>query len=156
MTNEKHGVLQFIGVACLIFCVLFLIFSFPFFWKQFQVLRSWPVAQAQVLRSEVVTQAAPDHGQFYTVELQLRYTVDGKPITAELISFQSKNYQETETRSAEFPVGSLREARYDPHDPAQARIGAGWNARFFAVPLLLLGMGAVFVIIAVALFLAAR
>jgi len=156
MTDEKRGVLQFIGVACLIFCVLFFVFSLPFFWKQLWVLGSWPITQAKVLRSDVVTQGAPDHGQFYTAELHLSYTVDGKPITAELIGYQSKNYQDTERRASEFPVGSLHEVRYDPHDPSQARIGAGWNERFFAVPLLLFGMGAVFAIIALVLFFTAR
>jgi hypothetical protein len=156
MTGDKSGVLQFIGVACLIFCVLFVVFSLPFFWKQVRVLRSWPITQAQVLRSEVVMQGAPDHGQFYTAELHLSYTVDGMPITAELIGYQSKNYQDTERHAGEFPVGSLHEIRYDPHDPSQSRIGAGWNSRFFAVPLLLLGMGAVFAIIGGMLFLATR
>ncbi len=154
--QEKRGVLQFISVACFIFCILFLVFSLPFFWKQVQVLRSWPVVQAEVLHSEVVTQATADHGQLYTAQVQLRYAVNGKPVTADLASFQSTNYEETRRRAGEFPAGSFQPVRYDPRDPAQARIGAGWNVRFFAVPLLLSGMGAIFAAFAAVLFLAAK
>lgn len=156
MSSDQRGGLQFFGVACLVLCLLFIIFSLPFFWTQIRVLRTWPTTQAQVLRSEVVTQPAPAHEQLYAAQLQLLYTVEGKPITVELTSFQSKNYEETQRRAAEFTVGSRHPLRYDPRDPNQARIGAGWNARFFAAPLLLLAMGAAFAMIALGLFMAGR
>jgi hypothetical protein len=156
MSSDKRGGLQFFGVACLILCSLFVIFSLPFFWTQIRVLRTWPATQAQVLRSDVVTQPAPAHEQLYAAQLQLLYTVEGKPIIVDLTSFQSKNYEETQRRAAEFTVGSRHPLLYDPHDPTQARVGAGWNTRFFAVPLLLLAMGAAFAIIAAVFFLAAR
>ena len=82
-----------LGVANLILCTLCVILSAPFIWQQYQVLRTWPETEAQVIRSEVVTQPAPPHQQLYAASLQILYTVDGRPITAELISFQSQNYQ---------------------------------------------------------------
>ena len=88
--------------------------------------------------------------------LKIAYTVNGKAITADLTSFQSSNYAETQRRATEFPVGSLREIRYDPNNPEQARIGAGWNRRFFAVPLITLGCGLLFGLLAVGFFIAAR
>ncbi len=133
-----------LGVANLILCTLCVILSLPFFWQQYRVLQTWPETEAQVIRSEVVTQPAPPHQQLYAASLQVLYTVDGRPITAELTSFQSQNYQQTADRAAQFRVGSRHLIRYDPHDPTQARIGAGWNLRFFIVPLVMLGMGAVF------------
>ncbi len=156
MGSERRGVLQFIAVACLIVCGLFLIFSAPFFWGQLQVLRAWPVRQAQVIRSEVVVQPAPKHEQLYSAKLDVVYVVDGRPVTAELTSFQSSNYEETARRVAQFPVGSRHAIRYDPGNPSQARIGAGWNRRFFAVPLITLGIGLGFAVIAAGLFIAAR
>ncbi len=156
MTSPKRGILEFIGVAFLIVAVLFVIFSVPFFWGQIQVLRSWPVRQAQVLRSVVVTQPAPKHEQLYAANLLIVYVVDGQPVTAELTSFQSSNYEETVRRAAEFPVGSRHAVRYDPRNPTQARIGAGWNRRFFAVPLITLGCGLAFGAIAAGFFLAGR
>ena len=156
MTSEKHGLLVFLGVANLILCTLFAILSVPFFWRQYQVLQTWPETEAQVIRCEVVTQPAPPHEQLYAAELQVLYTVDGRPITAELISFQSQNYQQTADRAAQFRVGSRHPIRYDPHAPTQARIGAGWNLRFFLVPLVMLGMGAIFGGIAAVFLIAAK
>ncbi len=133
-----------------------MVLSLPFFWGQIQVLRSWPVRQAQVLRSQVVTQPAAKHDQLYAATIQIVYVANGQPVTAELTSFQSSNYEETVRRAAEFPVGSRQAIRYDPHNPAQARIGAGWNRRFFAVPLITLGCGLVFVAVAAGFFVAGK
>jgi hypothetical protein len=156
LSSEKHGLLVFLGVANLIFCVLCVILSAPFFWRQYQVLQTWPETEAQIIRSEVVTQPAPPHEQLYAANLQVLYTVDARPIIAELISFQSQNYQQTADRAAQFPVGSRHLIRYDPHVPTQARIGAGWNVRFFLVPLVMLGMGAIFGAIAAVFLIAAK
>jgi hypothetical protein len=152
---HSSGVLQFLGVACLIVCVLFVIVSLPFFLGQIRVVRSWPVRQAQILRSEVVTLPAAKHDQLYAAQLQIAYVVDGQPITVQLTSFQSSNYEDTVRRAAEYPVGSRRAIRYNPQNPSEARIGAGWNRRFFAVPLITLGCGLIFAAIAAALFLTA-
>lgn len=155
LSSEKRGILQLIGIATLILCALFVLFGVPFFWAQVRVLRSWPIAQAQVLRSEVAAQPAPGHEQLYAAKLQLLYTVEAKPTVVELTTVESKSYLEAEARAAQFPVGSRHAILYDPHDPAQARIGAGWNHRFFAVPLVLFGVGGVFGMIAVGCFVGA-
>jgi len=156
VTSDRRGTLQFLGVACLVPAALFLIFSLPFFWGQIQVLRSWPVRQAQVLSSQVVVEPTSKHDQLYSAKLVIAYVVEGKPVTSNLTSFQSSNYDETSRRAAEFPVGSRHAIRYDPQNPTQARIGAGWNRRFFAVPLITAGTGLAFAVLAAALFLAGR
>lgn len=156
MASERRGVLQFLGVACLIVGGLFLIFSLPFFWGQIQVLRSWPVRQAQVLSSRVIVEPTLKHDQLYSAKLEIVYAVEGRPVTSELISFQSSNYEETARRAAEFPVGSRHAIRYDPNHPTQARIGAGWNRQFFAVPLITAGVGLCFVAVGVGFFVAGR
>jgi len=153
--NQSRGTLQLIGVACLIVFALFVILSIPLFWGQIRILRSWPVRQAQVIQSEVV--ATPSgHQQFYAAQLQIVYVVDGKPVIASLTSFQSSNYEATAQRVAEFAVGSRHAIRYDPAHPEQARMGAGWNRRFFAVPLITVGCGLIFGLLAAALFVVAR
>jgi len=156
VASERRGTLQFLGVACLIVGGLFLILSLPFFWGQLRVLRDWPVRQAQVIRSEVTVQPTSKHEQLYAATLEIIYVVNGKPVTADLTSFQSSNYEGTARRAAEFPVGSRHAIRYDPNNPTQARIGAGWNRRFFAVPLIALGCGLCFAVLAGSFFLAAR
>jgi hypothetical protein len=154
VVHERRGTLQAIGVANLILCVIMLIFSLPFFWRQIQVIRTWPSTEAQVLRCDVVVDRISQNEQLYSARLGLVYTVGGKPITTELTSFQDRNYDKTRARADEFPVGSRHEIRYDPHDPAQARIGAGWNTRFFALPLIVLGSGLIFGLIAAGLIFA--
>ena len=156
MSSERRGVLQFIGVACLIVCVLFVILSLPFFLGQYRVLHFWPVTQARIVGSEVVSQPAAKHDQLYAAKLHIEYAVSGKLIAVELISFQSSNYAQTLTRASEFPVGSWHQIRYDPNNPTQARIGAGWNRRFFAVPLITLGCGLGFATFAAGFFIFAK
>jgi len=56
VNSEKRGTLRVIAAANFIFCGLFVLFSLPYFWRQVQVLRNWPEVDAQVLRSEVVSE----------------------------------------------------------------------------------------------------
>src|SRR5271165_2550866 len=93
--SEKHGTLRVIAAANFIFAALFVIFSLPFFWRQAQVLRAWPETEAQVLRSEVVSGPASDHDNAYHAKLEVLYTVNGQPVTSELTSFESTNYEAT-------------------------------------------------------------
>lgn len=155
-TDQRRGTLQLIAVACLIVFALFAILSVPLFWGQIHVLRSWPVRQAVVTRCEVITEPSGKHDQLYSAHIEIAYVVDGQPVTSELTSFQSSNYQETVRRAAEFPVGSRHAIRYDPEHPQQARIGASWNRHFFAVPLITVACGGFFGMLAAALFSAAR
>jgi hypothetical protein len=156
LTSERRGTFQFLGVACLIVSALFIILSIPLFWGQIRVVRSWPVRQAQVIRSQVVVQPSAKHEQLYAAKLQIVYVVDGQPVIADLISVQSPNYEDVARRAAEFPLGSRHAIRYNPHHPTDARIGASWNRRFFAVPLITLACGLVFAALAGGFFLASR
>jgi len=147
VSSEKRGTLRLIAAANFIFCGLFVLFSLPFLWHQIQVLRSWPETEAQVLRSEVVTEPPAGHDMMYRAKLQVLYTVRGEPVTSDLTSFESTNYEATLRRTEQFPVGTHHAIRYDPEHPSQARIGAGWNRTFFALPLIVLAMAAFFLCI---------
>ena len=147
MSSEKRGTLRMIAAANFIFCGLFVVFSLPFLWHQIQVLHSWPETEAQVLRSEVVTEPPAGHDMLYRAKLQVLYTVNGNPVTSDLTSFESTNYEATLRRTEQFPVGTHHAIRYDPAFPSQARIGAGWNRTFFALPLIVLAMAAFFLCI---------
>jgi hypothetical protein len=153
VNSEKRGTLRLVAAANCIFCGLFVVFSLPFFWRQVQVLRDWPEADAQVLRSEVVTASSTGHDQLYRAKLQVLYTVGANPVTSDLTSFESTNYEATLQRTQQFPVGTHHEVRYDPAKPTQARIGAGWNRTYFALPIIVLSMAAVFAFVG-AVFLA--
>ena len=154
--SEKHGTLRVIAVANFIFATVFLIFSLPFFWHQVRVLQTWPETDAQVLQSEVVAGPPAGHDNLYRAKLQVLYTVAGQPITAEMTSFESTNYEATLRRTEQFPVGSRHRVRYDTANPAQARLGAGWNRTFFALPLIVLAMAAFFLCIGAAFLAVAK
>ena len=145
--NQKTGTLRVIAAANFIFAALFVIFSLPFFWRQANVLLHWPETDAQVLRSEVETAPPQEHENIYRAELLMLYTVNGQPVTSSLISFESANYEKTLQRAGQYPVGSHHRLRYDPGNPAQARLGAGWNRTFFALPLIVLTMALLFVLV---------
>jgi hypothetical protein len=154
--SQRRGTLQLLGVACLIVFLLFAIMSIPLFWGQIRVLRSWPVRQAVVVRSAVVSEPSGRHDQIYAAHIEIAYVIDGKALTTELTSFQSSNYAQTVRRAEEFTVGSRHAVRYDPSDAKLVRIDANWNAKFFALPLITLGCGAVFGLLAGGLFIAGR
>ena len=144
--SEKRGALRLIGAAFFIFAILFLIMGLPFFWRQWQVLRNWPETDAQVIRSEVVAQAS-GHDNYYRAKLGMLYTVAGQPVIAELTSFESTNYEATLKQVSEYPVGSHHMIRYNPAEASQARVGAGWNRRFFALPLIVAAMAVFFMFV---------
>ena len=146
MVNEKRGTLQVIAVANFIIAALFVVFSLPFFWRQVRVLTTWPTVDGQVLSSEVVSHGS-GHEQLYGARIRLLLTVDSKPVTAELIGMESRNYEATWAHVAQYAVGSHHPIRYDPHDPSQVRLAAGWNSRFFALPLIVFGAGVAFALV---------
>jgi hypothetical protein len=140
--NEKRGALRLIAAANFIFAILFVIIGMPFLWRQWQVLQHWPETDGQVIRSEVVAEPS-GHETLYRAKLQMVYTIAGQPNIADLTSFESKNYEATVQRTEQFPVGSHHPIRYDPSNPSQACVGAGWNKAFFALPIIV-GVTALF------------
>ena len=156
MNSEKRGTLRVIAAANFIFCGLFVLFSLPFLWHQVQVLRNWPEVDAQVLRSEVVSEPSAGHEMLYRAKLQVLYTVSGNPIISDLTSFESTNYKATLRRTEQLPVGSHHAVRYDPANPAQARVGAGWNRTYFALPIVVLSMSAFFAFVGAVLLAIAK
>ena len=150
--NQRRGGLKLVAFACLIVGVLFPMFSIPLFWEQIRILRSWPETQGQVLRNDIVTNPSGSHGQLYSAQLQLSYLADRQWMTVEFTTGQSSNYAETARSAAQFPPGSRHPVRYDPKNPAEARIDASWTWRFFLLPLVALGVGVLFVLLGAGLF----
>lgn len=145
------GVLPVIAIANLIVCVGFLLFSTPFYWKNFRILYSWPEVEAQVVRSQVIPAKTdvPDSGlRYYDSDVQLLFTVDGQPHFAEVVSHRSPMIAKVRYETNKFPVGSHHKIRYNPINYSDVRVNAGFNRRFFFAPLLITGFGAIFAIFA--------
>jgi hypothetical protein len=152
--REPHG-LYIISAAFLIFAGIAVAMALPPFWRQYRVLSAWPEVNAQVVRSDVV-QLTFAGNKYYAWDLQLLFTRDGSPHFGSAAPRQSRDYQEVRRASDEFPVGSYHNVRVNPANPQEIRLHAGWNRRFFAVPILLGGVAGVFGAIALALFFLVR
>lgn len=153
------GVLPLIAVANLVVCVAFLLFSIPFYYKQLHILSSWPEANAQVVRAQVVPARAgvqAEGQKYYDSDVEFLYTVDGKPHMAEILSHRSPAIAKVRYETNKFPVGSHRIIRYNPENFADIRVNAGFNRRFFFAPFLITGFGVIFGVFAATFYAMGR
>ena len=153
------GMLPLIAAANLVVCILFVLFSVPFYYKQIYILYRWPAADARVIRSQVVpahTAVAADGQRYYDSDLQFLFSVNGKPHIAELFSHRSPNIEKVRYETNKFPLGSHRKIRYNPDNLTDVRVNAGFNRRFFFAPLLITGFGGIFLVFAAVFYWMAR
>ncbi len=157
MRPALRTTLRVIAVACLIFFLIGLLFAVPPFIQQMKVLRTWPAADAQVVRSEVVSLRTDSGQRLYDTLLVLSYQVNGRAYLSSVNSLhQSTSYERKKKQAERFPAGSRAEVRYNPSDPVDIRIQAGYNVHFFAVPVFISGVAAIFGVLALLLFVASR
>lgn len=149
--------LRVIAVACLVFFLIGLLFAVPPFLQQWKVLHTWPAADARVVYSEVVPLRIHSGQVLYDMLLVLSYQVDGRPYVSSAGSLhQSTSYARKRKQADRFPPGSRTEIRYNPSDPRDVRIQAGYNVHFFAVPIFISGVTAIFGLLALLLFMVSR
>ncbi len=156
MKPAVRTTLRVIAVANLIFFLVGLLFAVPPFIQQMKVLRTWPAAEAQVVHSDVVS-LQPSSGQkLYDAVLVLSYDVNGRAYVSSIGSLhQSTNYERKKKQAERFPPGSRTDVRYNPSNPAEIRIQAGYNVHFFAIPVFISGIAAIFGVLALIFFLLA-
>ena len=149
--------LRVIAVACLVFFLIGLLFAVPPFLEQMRVLRTWPAAGAQVVHSQVVP-LHTDSGQvLYDTLLVLSYQVDGHPYVSSVGSLhQSTSYKRKKKQADRFTPGSNMEVRYNPRNPLDIRIQAGYNVHFFAIPAFISGVAAIFGLLSLVFFVISR
>jgi uncharacterized protein DUF3592 len=157
MKPALRTTLRVIAVACLVFFLIGLLFAVPPFIEQMKVLRTWPSANAQVVHSEVVPLRTDSGQMLYDTRLVLAYQVGGRPYVSSVGSLhQSTSYERKKKQAEHFPPGSSTKVRYNPGDPLDVRIQAGYNIHFFAVPIFISGVAAIFGLLALLFFLVAR
>jgi len=152
-----RATLRVIAVACLVFFLIGLVFAVPPFLQQWKILRTWPAADAQVIHSQVMP-LSTDSGQIlYDTLLVLSYQANGRPYVSSVGSLhQSTSYKRKKKQADRFAPGSHTEVRYNPSDPRDIRIQAGYNVHFFAVPIFIIGVAAIFGLLALLIFLLTR
>jgi len=149
--------LRVIAVACLVFFLIGLLFALSPFLQQWKILRTWPAADARVIHSQVVPLHTDSGQMLYDTLLVLSYQADGRPFVSSVGSLhQSTSYERKKKQADRFPPGSHTEVRYNPRDPRDIRIQAGYNVHFFAVPIFISGVAAIFGLLALLFFRLAR
>jgi len=157
MKPSVRTTLRVIGTVFLIFFIVLLLFAAPPFIEQVKVIRHWPRTEARVVHSEVVPVRTTSGEVLYDTLLVLAYEVDGQPYVSSVGSLhQSTHYERKKKQADRFPPGSSTEVRYNPADPHDVRIQAGYNVHFFAVPIFISGVAAIFGVLALVFFLIAR
>ena len=149
--------LRVIAVACLVFFVIGLLFAVPPFVQQWKVLHTWPAVDARVVHSEVVPVRTDSNQVLYDMLLVLSYQVNGCPYVSTTGSLhQSTSYARKRKQADRFPPGSRTQVRYNPSDPRDVRIQPGYNVHFFAVPIFIGGVAAIFGLLALLFFMVSR
>jgi len=157
MKSALRTTLRVIAVACLVFFVIGLLFAVPPFLQQMKVLRSWPLADAQVVHSEVVPLRTDSGQMLYDTLLVLSYQAQARPYVSSVGSLhQSTSYERKKKQADRFKPGDHTEVRYNPADPRDVRIQVGYNVHFFAVPIFISGMAGIFGVLALLFFLVSR
>jgi hypothetical protein len=116
-------------------------------WHQYQILHTWPVADAVVTKSEVTESAGggSSTGKIYGARFNFRYTAAGRTYdTSADLGYYSPTSSQAERWVEQMPVGSHQRIRYDPSHPATISLTAEHTPRSFAAPRALLkwaGMG---------------
>ncbi len=153
MTSGTRAVLRVIASAFFIFFLGFLGISAPLYWSQYQILRGWPSVEAEVISSRVLVLQSQG-GPLHDIEVHFAFSVGGRPYVGVIHSNHlSTSRARKEKQAAEFPVGSHHRIRYSPDDPSDVRAQVGYNVHFFAVPVFISGVGAIFLVIGLVLWL---
>lgn len=157
MTSGARTTLRVIAIAALIFFLVGLLFAVPPFIEQLKVLRNWPSTDAVVVRSQVVSLTTASGEKLYDSVLTLSYEIGGRPYLREVGSIhQSTSYERKRKQAERFPAGSRIPIRYNPRDPDDIRIQAGFNRHFFAVPIFIAGASSIFGVLALVVWLVSR
>ncbi len=157
MQPGTRSLLKVIAAGNLIVFTIFLAFAVPPFWRQWHILRTWPAAEATVVRSGVLELPTASGSSLYDIYVEFAYSVDGRSHRGAVNSnHQSINRERKEKQAARFPEGSRHSIRYNPAEPTDIRAQVGYNKTFFAVPIFISGAGAIFGLAGAVLLWASR
>jgi len=93
----------------------------------------------------------------YQAEIEFRYTLDGKPFdTPSRSDYSTSDYEAMKRIAAAYAPGTRHMVRYNPANPNDIRMNAGYNFGFFLFPIVLGGMGTLFTGIGIVVLVAFR
>ena len=153
MEDSTRTLLSAFAAACLLFALAALVLAAPFAVRQYEVLKHWPEARAQILSSKVVQRT----GNGYAVQLELLLQIGGQPqvVTTELPQPGSDS-TEAQSVADRYHEGRWVPVRYNPLDITLIRLAPDHPLQFFRVSIVLGGMAVFFGVAAGILFRFAR
>ena len=125
--------------------------------RQYTILKSWRCAEATVTRSQVHRFFSKQGNPLYQASVEFQYTVDGRTFkaTSDPGDF-TPDYDAMKRMADAYAPGTRHPIRYNPADPNDIRMNAGYNLNFFGVPALLGGVGLWFAGLGVGVMVASR
>ena len=73
----------------------------------------------------------------YQAEIEFRYTIDGKPFeTPSRSDYSTSDYEAMKRIAAAYSPGTRHMVRYNPTNPNDIRMNAGYNFGFFLAPII--------------------
>ena len=99
-------------------------------WRKAQVAKTWPVAEGQILASEVKMNSSPNATPTFNAEVRYQYTVNGQRYEGNRVAFGYIADSDDDLHGSivrRLPVGTAVGVRYAPNDPTQAVLAVGLN-----------------------------
>jgi hypothetical protein len=116
-----------------------------FFEQRREILNTWPETQAEVTHSEITYSRSKSGGSMYSAVYVFRYHVKGRDyITKDDPGYSTSSYSSMEEKVQKYAPGTRHPIRYNPANPEEIRIEAGYNLSTFGIPLGVAAMGLVF------------
>ena len=125
--------------------------------RQYTILKSWPTAEAEVTRSEVVSYRDNQGTTMHRAAIDFRYTVNGKEYSVpSSSSYSSSSYSEMQGKVEKYAPGTRHTIKYNPANPSDMRFDVGYNFGFFFIPFILGVIGLPFTLIGGVLLVVSR
>jgi hypothetical protein len=110
-------------------------------YRQYGISRSWPMVRALIASSRVVAQQGKNDENFYRVDIEFQYALQGKNYTTPAtLGYTSSNKREMQLQAGYYAPGSYQTIRYNPSNPVDIRLTGSDNVGFFFLPAVL-GVG---------------
>jgi Protein of unknown function (DUF3592) len=115
--------------------------------KPYVIMKTWPKANALVVSSEVAQKDEKDGGTLYWPRVKLQYSVGGKEY-ARVADQSGATSSHTAIQKVvdSLPPGTHHLLPYDPANPQEIYVGAGWDLQTFWLPGFLLLFGFAFML----------
>jgi len=110
-----------------------------------EILNNWPEVQAEVTHSELTYSRSRSGSSMYSAVYVFRYTADGREfMSRDGPGYSTSSYSSMEEKVKKYAPATRHPIRYNPANPQEIRIEAGYNFSTFGIPLGVAAGGLVF------------